>query len=925
MIPQDPYAYVEAALQAPPSTDYVPGHRELAQAPPPLEFVPKPVYPEFMPLEDDEDPKEDLTDYPTNKEDDDDDEEEEDEDEDEDEDEEEHPAPAESIPSLLVHHTIAMISISAQAPVPFLSKTEVTRLLAIPTLSPSPLTPYSLPLPQIPSLQLPASPTYPLGYRALMIRLRAELPSTSHPPPPIVLLHTRVSMAMMRAAIPSTYILAPRSKTQLSETPPSGTPSLLPIPLPTLSPPLLLPSTDYKADVLEVTLPPRKRLCIALCPRFEVRESSSAPTAWPTRGFKADYGFVSTLDAEIRCDPDREIAYGIIDVWEDPNEIVEEIPTTNVAKLGQRMTDFVTTVRHDTDEIYERLDDAYDDRLLMSGQLNMLRRDRRSHACTARLIKTCDADKSQNGKDSHDSGMVVRRQSPPAREYTYLDFIKCKPLYFKGTEGVVELTRWFERMETVFHISNCTVENQIKFATCTLLESALTWMFPEESDKIERYVGDFYDMIDESVMASKSKTMQDAVEFANELMDKKTRTFAKSHTENKGSLRTRQRTIRTNNKTRSKTLTGLTLLGLAVIVYAKKIIRIPWGNETLIVRGNKSDQGNKTRLNIISCTKMQKYMLKGCHVFLVHVTTKETEDKSKKKLLEDVPIVHDFLEVFPEDLPARAPYRLAPFEMKELSDQLKELSGKGFIRPSSSPWGAPVLFVKKKDGSFRMCIDYRELNKLTVKNRYPYPRIDDLFDQLQGSSVYSNIDLRLGYHQLQNVPAVFIDLMNRVCKPYLDKFVIVFIHDILIYSKSKEEHEEHLNQGVHVDPAKIESIKDWASPKTPMKICQFLGLDDYYRRFIKEFSKIAKLMTKLTQKKVKFDRGDKQEADFQLLKQKLCSAPILALLEGSKDFIVYCDASIKGLDVVLMQREKVIAYASCQLKIHEKNYTTHDL
>ncbi|GJY56439.1 putative reverse transcriptase domain-containing protein [Tanacetum coccineum] len=446
----------------------------------------------------------------------------------------------------------------------------------------------------------------------------------------------------------------------------------------------------------------------------------------------------------------------------------------------------------------------------------------------------------------------------------------------------------------------------------------------------------------------------------------------------------------------------------AVIVCAEKIVRIPWGNETLIIHGDGSNQGNVTRLNIISCTKMQKYMQKGFPIFLAHVTAKEVEDKSEKKRLEDVPIVRDFPKVFPEDLPglpptrqvefqidlvpgvapvARAPYRLAPSEMKELSEQLKELSDKGFIRPSSSPWGAPVLFVKKKDGSFRMCIDYQELNKLTVKNRYPLPRIDDLFDQLQGSSVYSKIDLRSGYHQLRvreedipktafrtcyghyefqvmpfgltNAPAVFMDLMNRVCKPYLDKFVIVFIDDILIYSKNKQEHEEHLklilellkkeelyakfskcefwipkvqflghvidSEGIHVDPAKIESIKDWTSPKSPTEIRQFLGLAGYYRRFIEGFSKIAKPMTKLTQKKVKFEWGDKQEAAFQLLKQKLCSAPILALPEGSEDFIAYCDASKKGLGAVLMQREKVISYASRQLKIHEKNYTTHDL
>ncbi|GJS21588.1 putative reverse transcriptase domain-containing protein [Tanacetum coccineum] len=446
----------------------------------------------------------------------------------------------------------------------------------------------------------------------------------------------------------------------------------------------------------------------------------------------------------------------------------------------------------------------------------------------------------------------------------------------------------------------------------------------------------------------------------------------------------------------------------AVIVCDEKLVRVPFGNKTLIFHGDGSNNGHESRLNIISCTKTQKYLLEGCPIFLAQVTMKEAEDKSKEKQLEEVPIVQDFPEVFPEDLPgipptrqvefqidlipgaapvARAPYRLAPSEMKELSDQLKELSDKGFIRPSSSPWGAPVLFVKKKDGSFRMCIDYRELNKLTVKNRYPLPRIDDLFDQLQGSSIYSKIDLRSGYHQLRvreedipktafrtryghyefqvmpfgltNAPAVFMDLMNRVCKPYLDKFVIVFIDDILIYSKNKQEHAEHLklilellkkeqlyakfskcefwipkvqflghvidSQGIHVDPAKIESVKDWESPKSATEIRQFLGLAGYYRRFIEGFSKIAKPMTKLTQKKIKFEWSDKAEAAFQLIKQKLCSAPILALPEGNEDFIAYCDASIKGLGAVLMQREKVIAYASRQLKIHEKNYTTHDL
>ncbi|GJU98302.1 putative reverse transcriptase domain-containing protein [Tanacetum coccineum] len=281
----------------------------------------------------------------------------------------------------------------------------------------------------------------------------------------------------------------------------------------------------------------------------------------------------------------------------------------------------------------------------------------------------------------------------------------------------------------------------------------------------------------------------------------------------------------------------------------------------------------------------------------------------------------------------------------------------------------------------------RELNKLTVKNRYLLPRVDDLFDQLQGSQFFSKINLRSGYHQMRvheddipkttfrtrygyfeftvmpfgltNAPAIFMDLMNRVCRPYLDKFVIVFIDDILIYSKTQEEHVEHLRlvlellkkeklyakfskcefwlrevqflghvingNGIHVDPSKIEAVKNWKAPRTPTEVRSFLGLAGYYRRFIENFSKIAKSLTILTQKSKTFNWGEEQEYAFQTLKDKLCNAPVLALPDGSEDFVVYCDASRIGLGCVLMQRGKVIAYASRQLKIHENNYTTHDL
>ncbi|GJR91540.1 putative reverse transcriptase domain-containing protein [Tanacetum coccineum] len=273
------------------------------------------------------------------------------------------------------------------------------------------------------------------------------------------------------------------------------------------------------------------------------------------------------------------------------------------------------------------------------------------------------------------------------------------------------------------------------------------------------------------------------------------------------------------------------------------------------------------------------------------------------------------------DFPDSCPF-LAPSEIKELSVQLQELLEKGFILPSSSPWGA--------------------------LNRYPLLRIDDFFDQLQGSSVYSKIDLRPGYHQLRIKEE---DIPITAFRTRYD--------DILIYSKHKKEHGEHLkiilellkkeqlytkfskcnfwldlvqflghvidNKGIHVDPTKIEAIRNWTAPTTPTKVRQFLGLSGYYQRFIEGFSMISKPLTKLTQKDKKYDWGKEEEKAFQILKQELYSAPILALPEGTEDFMVYCDASLKGFGAVLMQREKVIEYASRQLKIHEENYTTHDL
>nr|GEV97231.1 putative reverse transcriptase domain-containing protein [Tanacetum cinerariifolium] len=508
-------------------------------------------------------------------------------------------------------------------------------------------------------------------------------------------------------------------------------------------------------------------------------------------------------------------------------------------------------------------------------------------------------------------------------------FMNGKPHSFNGMEGVVGLRRWIEKVEQVMEQELWTLTlkgDNIEAYSNRFHELALMCpdLVPNEKKKIERYIRGFLERIKGNITSLRPTTLHEAINMARELVEQAVQGRAtRISKSNKRKWEDHQRSTNNNNSNnncnrnnnnqhqqqrRRQETTRAYAAALAEVCY-DKIVRIPLPNgEILEIQGERPEKDPK----LLSCIK------------------------AEEKKPEDIHIIRDFPEVFPDDLsglpPVReidfridlipgalpvvkSPYRLAPSEMLELSNQLKELQEKGFIRPSHSPWRAPVLFVKKKDVALRMCIDYIELNKLTIENRYPLLRIDDLFDQLQGACCFSKIEIRSGYHQLRvreedipkiafrtryghfdfkvmpfgltNAPTIFMDLMNRVYKLYLDKFIIVFIDDILIYSKSKEEYEFHLQtildllkkeklyakflkcqfwlqevqflrhmvnrDGIHVDPSKVVSVKNWKTPESPTEIRSFLGM---------------------------------------------------VVPDGPNDFVVYCDASNQGFRCVLMHRGK---------------------
>nr|GEW55994.1 putative reverse transcriptase domain-containing protein [Tanacetum cinerariifolium] len=759
-------------------------------------------------------------------------------------------------PSTNTTTTGARITVRLQAAISLPSEIEVERLLAMPTLLPSPLASLSPPF-----------------TRERLARMAS----------------THALMDTVTVALPS----------------------------PPLPPPLYIPPpVDHRDEIPEIERPPRK----------------------------------STLDAEARRRGIGEVGYGIMDTWVDPAEAVPEIAPMTLGEVNTRVIELAELHEHDTQDLYALLEDAQDSKTRISQRVTMdsqhvdlLMEDRTAHQETiliveeeayaareawahsiglsqvvhselqtyreqaeiaelretdcrhqAQMVKTLRVmgdmrrhmgdmqaelrimalvtrqgpnippnntnpnnmtpefvqamidqallRNSTNRDRSHSSHEENRKNMPTAHLCFYADFMKCRPLNFKGTEGMVGLTRWIEKTKSVFQISGCAIEtrnrvvelkvkgNDVPAYTKRFQELTLicTKFVANETEKINKYISGLPGNIYGSVKASEPKTLDETIELANDLMDQKLCTYAERQTNNK---RKDDDSFRNNHGHQQQPAKRQNVAK----VYAV---------------GNAEKKWNASR-DPDSNVVMGTFLLNNRYASILFDT------------------------------------------------------------------GADRSFIST---AFSSLID---IVLTPLGNSYDVELADGKIvgvdTIMQGHAIRTN-KRTCGIHG-PHEPSV--------------QALLGFIDDILIYSKDKKENKEHLKAildllkkeelGIHVDPTKIESIKDWASPKTPTEIHQLLGLAGYHRRFIEGFLKIAKSITKLTQKGVKFDWGEKEENAFQLIKQKLCNAPILALPEENEDFVVYCDASHKGLGVVLMQREKVIAYACRQQKVHEKNYTTHDL
>nr|GEU36736.1 putative reverse transcriptase domain-containing protein [Tanacetum cinerariifolium] len=817
------------------------------------------------------------------------------------------------------------------------------------------------------------------------------------------------------------------------------------LPSPSLPPPLYIPPpVDRRDDIPETDMPPRKRLCLStLGSRYEVGESSTAR------------------------------------LTEDPAEAVLEIAPVTLREVNTRVTELAELHEHDTQDLYDLLEDAQDSRTRISQRVTMdsqwvelLMEDRIAHqetiliveeeAYAARKAWARSIRLSIIGRDSLSDGRHETRDrkvmEPVTRQGPNIPPNNTNPNNMTSdsvqamidqallrnstnrygshrTKGVVGLTRWIEKMESVFQISGCAIENQVKFTTCTLLDAALTWwnsqirslgpdaysmtlevlkkkmtekycpqgeikkleielrnlkvkgndvptyiecfqeltlictkLVANETEKIDKYISGLPDNIYRSVKASKPKTLNETIELVNDLMDQKLCTYSERQTNNK---RKADDLSRNNHGHQQQP--------------AKR-------HNVTKVYNMGSGERKPYRGNLPKCTKCLFYHNGTC-TQKCHNCNKIGHFAHDCRSSGNANVVNAQRDN--KAIPKRnGCFKCgAPGHFKRDCPELKNKDG-GNV--NAQGWVYAVGNAEKKGNASRDPNSNVVTGTFLLNNGYASILFDTGADRSFISTAFSSLidivptslgnsyDVELADgkivgtflaqisakkeedksegKQLKDIPIVrdFSEVFPENLSGLPLARPVEFQIDLIPgAAPDKKEHGEHLKEilellkkqklyakfskcefwfpkvqflghvidsrGIHVDSAKIESIKDWASPKTPMKICQFLGLAGYYRRFIKGFLKIAKSMTKLTQKGINFDWGENGENAFQLIKQMLCSAPILALPKGSKDFVVYCDASHKGLGIVLMQREKVIAYASRQLKIHEKDYTTDDL
>nr|GEU81506.1 reverse transcriptase domain-containing protein [Tanacetum cinerariifolium] len=906
-------------LEHPPSPDYVPGPKH-PPSPVEISYVPELEYPEYLapsddeaPLEDQplpanaspiaaspdyvadsnpkEDPEDDQADYPADEGDGDDEPSDDDNDDDtddeepfkeDDEEEEEHPAPTYSSVVPIVDLVLPARDTEA------LDADEPTH---------APRSPIIIPLSQ-----------------TCLRRAR----NTVRPEPPMSA--SMETCIARHAALPLPPLLVPSLLLPLPSpltTSLTDTRVLLGYRAARIRMRALLPSISRRTDILEADMPPRKRACLTTpTPGFEIEESSTAGATRQPGPTESDLR---------RCRVEQE-GYGITDTWDEIVDTLMEIAPTTLEGVNDRVTKLDTIVRQRTDEFEIRFEEAQDGRALLRAQVNTLFKDRPDHRRTAMLIDIeamyareawefsmdkslaiaahalidhgvsaalakRDANRSKNGDNNNDSGTGGRRQMTTPRECTYTDFLKFQPMSFQGTEGVVGLTRWIEKMDSVFQINNCTVACQVKFASCTMQGSALTWwnshmravgqdvayampwaalkrmitskycprelalmcerMFPEEAAKVE------------SVKASKPQLMQEAIEFAIEMMDKKMLTHVEHQDNQKRKLddtsrnnQHQQQPFKRNNVARAytawpgdkKPYGGTKPLyskfnyhhdGLCTLkcTNCRKIghwARDCKGRPAAANNNNKRDQGANARgITCFECG-VQGHYKSECPKLKNGNQGNRAGNGNAVARAYDVGIAR----TNPNSNVVTGTFLLNNHYASVLLDT-----------------GADRSFVSI---AFSSLID---IIPTTLHHGYDV----ELADEMGSFDIIIGMDWLVKYH------AVIVCDEKLVRVPFGDE-ILIFHGD-----ESKNGHESRLN---------------------------IISCTKTQRRFIEGFSKIARSKTKLTQKKVKFDWGEKQEATFQIIKQKLCSAPILALPKGSEDFVVYCDASIKGLGVVLMQREK---------------------